>query len=557
MNGGVWKSIDAGRVWDAGVRFAAGRVDRRDCRRAVGAGCRVRGQRRVDAPRLGGLSATACTSRPTRATAGRTSDSTTRSTSGRSRSIRRIPNVVFVAAIGQLYAANAERGVFRSRDGGKSWEKVLFKGDDVGAVEVVIDPSESASRVRGPLEHAPSAVVHVRADQRPGRRHLQIDRRRHDVDAAHERAAEGRNRPQRDRDRAERFAARLRGGRLSAAGARAAPAHSPHRSPAERRTSRCRGRADSFARTMRGATWTRLSSDQALWGRGWYFEKLAVDPKDADIVYVTQRLRVAHDGRRQALGRAARLAGRRRLPSAVGLARRHEHDDRRERSGRDHHAQREGRDAKTVTWSSWLNQPTAQMYHISVDYRSPYWVTGAQQDSGAVAVRSRGKFAEISMRDWEPIGAGWRERLHGGRPAASRASSSAARASAANLATNKPLPGTTAPKTPEARRSRRLDAAARVLEGRSARAVLREPVSLQEHRRREDVDEDQRRPHARGPRRAGDARRGGGGAHRSERQARRHLHDRAVAAAGADALDRHRRRLDLAHERRRRDAGRT
>src|SRR5436190_13145994 len=63
-------------------------------------------------------------------------------------------------------------------------------------------------------------------------------------------------------------------------------------------------------------------------------------------------------------------------------------------------------DPKTVTWSSWLNQPTAQMYHISVDYRTPYWVTGAQQDSGAVAVRSRGKFAEISMRDWEPIGPG-------------------------------------------------------------------------------------------------------------------------------------------------------
>jgi hypothetical protein len=59
-----------------------------------------------------------------------------------------------------------------------------------------------------------------------------------------------------------------------------------------------------------------------------------------------------------------------------------------------------------VTWSSWLNQPTAQIYHVSVDYRFPYWVTGAQQDSGAVAVRSRGKFAEISMRDWEPIGAG-------------------------------------------------------------------------------------------------------------------------------------------------------
>jgi len=57
-------------------------------------------------------------------------------------------------------------------------------------------------------------------------------------------------------------------------------------------------------------------------------------------------------------------------------------------------------------WSSWLNQPTAQIYHVSSDSRFPYWVTGAQQDSGAVGVRSRGKFGEISMRDWEPLCAG-------------------------------------------------------------------------------------------------------------------------------------------------------
>ena len=51
-----------------------------------------------------------------------------------------------------------------------------------------------------------------------------------------------------------------------------------------------------------------------------------------------------------------------------------------------------------MTWTSWLNQPTAQIYHLSVDYRFPYWVTGAQQDSGAIAVRSRGKFAHMSRR---------------------------------------------------------------------------------------------------------------------------------------------------------------
>src|SRR5438105_13728662 len=53
------------------------------------------------------------------------------------------PDVVFVAAIGHLYAANPERGLFRSRDGGRTWQKVLYKDENVGAVEVVIDPTDS------------------------------------------------------------------------------------------------------------------------------------------------------------------------------------------------------------------------------------------------------------------------------------------------------------------------------------------------------------------------------------------------------------------------------
>ena len=70
-------------------------------------------------------------------------------------------NVLFVAAIGHLYAPNPERGVFRSTDGGKSWKKVLFKNDNVGAVDVAIDPTELARRLRQPLEYAAAAVVRI------------------------------------------------------------------------------------------------------------------------------------------------------------------------------------------------------------------------------------------------------------------------------------------------------------------------------------------------------------------------------------------------------------
>jgi len=58
------------------------------------------------------------------------------------------------------------------------------------------------------------------------------------------------------------------------------------------------------------------------------------------------------------------------------------------------------------TWSPWLNQSIAEIYHVAPDYNFPYWVSGAQQDSGAVRVRTRGRFAGITMRDWEPLCAG-------------------------------------------------------------------------------------------------------------------------------------------------------
>ncbi len=196
-------------------------------------------------------------------------------------------------------------------------------------------------------------------------------------------------------------------------------------------------------------------------------------------------------------------------------------------------------DPRDVTWSSWLNQPTAQIYHLSVDYRFPYWVTGAQQDSGAVAVRSRGKFANISMRDWEPIGAGGESGMTAGDPlhpgivfgGAGTRCDLETQPAAADDSASQPGAGANG-----------LDAAARVLEGRSARALLRESVPLQDDRRRADVDADQSGPDASRSRHPRQPRRGRRTRHRSQRQARRDLHRRAVAAQRADDLDRHRRR---------------
>ena len=256
------------------------------------------------------------------------------------------------------------------------------------------------------------------------------------------------------------------------------------------------GQGGFFRSDDGGEHWTKLSDDSGLWGRGWYFEHVVVDPEDADRVYVSNVVVArSEDG-----GHTWEV-----IRGSPG--------------GDDYHqawinpdepatmimasdqgciiTQNARAAAADVTWSSWLNQPIAQIYHLSVDYRFPYWVTGAQQDSGAVAVRSRGKFAEISMRDWEPIGAGGESGMHGGRPAAPghhlRRHGLALRhgaepVGAGHHAARGPRGG-----APE------LDAAAGVVAGRPPGALLRQPVRLQVHGRGTELDAHQRRPDATRP----------------------------------------------------------
>jgi photosystem II stability/assembly factor-like uncharacterized protein len=333
------------------------------------------------------------------------------------------PDVVFVAAIGQLYAPNADRGIFRSRDGGKTWQKVLFKNNDVGAVDVAIDPTNAnvvyaclwntrrppwytygpssgpgggifkstdggntwSQLTRGlPAEGIGRAGIAI-APSNSRRIYAVVDCQLPEPGAAPPPRADS--------------AAGGRGGGGGRGGAAAIP------------------RQGGFFRSDdAGATWTRMSSDQALWGRGWYFEKVVVDPKDPDIVYVPNvAVSRSKDGGRTWVPLRGSPGGDDYHQAWVSP------DDSNTMivaSDQGAIITRNAKvdDATQVTWSSWLNQPTAQIYHVSVDYRFPYWVTGAQQDSGAVAVRSRGKFAEISMRDWEPIGAGGESGFTAGDP---------------------------------------------------------------------------------------------------------------------------------------------
>ncbi|MFN2637438.1 MAG: WD40/YVTN/BNR-like repeat-containing protein [Gemmatimonadaceae bacterium] len=323
----------------------------------------------------------------------------------------RNPNVVFVAAIGKLYGANQERGVFRSTDGGRSWKKIL--GDEnVGAVEVAIDPSNSRVIYAGLWNTRRPPWFTYAPTNGPG--------------GGIFKSTDG-------GDNWTRLTNGLPTGAIGRTGIAIAPSNpnrvyaivdcltpqappqpepplgtpAPQPSPAGARpSSPPPGQGGFFRSDDAGATWTRLSNDPALWGRGWYFEKITVDPQNPDIVYVPNVAvnRTKDGGKTWVVLRGSPGGDDYHQPwvspddpntmivasdQGAVITRNARADDPRE-----------------VTWTSWLNQPTAQVYHLSVDYRFPYWVTGAQQDSGAIAVRSRGKFAEISMHDWEPIAPG-------------------------------------------------------------------------------------------------------------------------------------------------------
>jgi photosystem II stability/assembly factor-like uncharacterized protein len=284
------------------------------------------------------------------------------------------PNVVFVAAMGHAYGPNPDRGVYRSRDGGATWQKVLFKNDDVGAIDLAFDPTNSQTvyatlwNVRRPPwfiyapANGPGAGIFKSTDggttwkeisegiPAEGRGHIGIAV-----------APTNRNRIYAAVDAKE-------GG--------------------------------AFRSDDAGTTWARISADKRLWDRGWYFEKVTVDPKNADIVYVmnTSVYRSTDAAKTWTA-----------IKGAPGGDDYHQlwinpDDPKRMIVGSDQGG------IVTVdgaaTWSSWYNQPTAQIYHVAPDYRFPYWVTGAQQDSGAVGSPSRSRHSEISNRDWEGLCSG-------------------------------------------------------------------------------------------------------------------------------------------------------
>jgi photosystem II stability/assembly factor-like uncharacterized protein len=299
------------------------------------------------------------------------------------------PNVVFAAVLGNAYQSSPDRGVYRSKDGGATWQKILFKNDDVGAIDLQFDPANSQViyaalwNVRRPPwfiytpANGPGGGIFKSTDG--GTTWKEID--------------EGI--PADGRGRIGISVSPANHNRIYAV----VDAFVNDKEHPEDAT-KTKNFGGVFRSDDAGATWTRLSSDQRLWGRGWYFEKITADPKNPDLVYVmnTSVYRSTDAGKTWTAIKGD--------PTGDDF---HQlwinpDDPKRMVLGSDQGSVVSVDGA--MTWSSWYNQATAQIYHVAPDARFPYWVTGAQQDSGAVGSPSRSRHSEISLRDWEGLCAG-------------------------------------------------------------------------------------------------------------------------------------------------------
>jgi photosystem II stability/assembly factor-like uncharacterized protein len=283
----------------------------------------------------------------------------------------RDPTVVYVGALGHAYGPNEQRGVYKSVDGGAYWTKVLDKGPEIGISDLAICSGNSQLLFAGAWN----------ARRPPWSTYAAIDG-----------AGGGLYRSQDGGKTWSRLTNGLPEGNWGRIGVDVA-------ADGKRVYALIQAKKAGLYRSDDGGdSWTLENADPRLTSRAWYFNSITVDPQNRDVIYIPNvALYRSVDG-----GKTISI-----LRGAPG--------------GDDYHqiwidpknsdSMVLGADQGTTvsldhgqTWSTWYNQPTAQLYHVITDSKIPYVVYGAQQDSGSAAVPSRTDHGQITPRDWFPAG---------------------------------------------------------------------------------------------------------------------------------------------------------
>ncbi|MEP7184509.1 MAG: hypothetical protein ABI767_01620 [Rhodanobacter sp.] len=290
------------------------------------------------------------------------------------------PSIVYVAGLGHGYAANPERGVFKSLNGGQTWKKVLFKNADTGAIDLAFGGDSQTIYAALWQTRRPPWSVYPPSDGPGSGLYKSTD------GGETWKPVTGHGFP------------RSGLGRIGLAVAPSNPRVVYANVAAKQ------GEGGLYRSEDGGTNWTHVTGDSRIWARWWYFGGVTVDPKNPDVVYIMNTATYkSTDG------------GRSFLPFKGSPG------------GDDYHtAWIDPNNTKhiilgvdqgtTITldggksWSSWYNQPTGQFYHVTTDNQFAYNIYGAQQDSLSVKLPSRTDYGDytdgISAMDFLPIPTG-------------------------------------------------------------------------------------------------------------------------------------------------------
>jgi len=277
------------------------------------------------------------------------------------------PDIVWVAAMGHLFGPNEERGIYKTTDGGKTWKRVLYLNDSTGCSDIVMLPGDPMTLYAG-MWHVNRTPFSLESGGKGSGLYKSTDGGETWTDIS-----------------AKKGLPKGIWGNVCIA---VAPGNTDKVFAMIENAN-----GGLFVSNDGGETWSLTSTDNNIKQRAWYFNRVFVDPKDENIVYCPNvEMMVSADG-----GKTFH---------AMNTPHGDHHDlwldpedGKRMIVADDGGAQISFDGGKD--WSTYHNQPTAQIYRVSTDNAFPYHILGAQQDNSTVRIKSRTYGGGVTDRDWE------------------------------------------------------------------------------------------------------------------------------------------------------------
>lgn len=280
----------------------------------------------------------------------------------------RNPDMVWVAVMGHLFGPNAERGVYKTTDGGKTWKKVLFVNNQTGASDLVMEPGNPSVFYAGTWR---------------------LIRTPYSLESGGEGSGLWKSTDGGETWKNITANKGLPKGVWGIVGVAVAPSNTDKVYAILENAN-----GGLYASADGGETWTLNSSDNNIRQRAWYYTKVFVDPKNENNVYCPNvNFMVSRDG-----GKTFQSL---RTPHGDHHDLWIDPEDGRRMIVADDGGAQVSFDGG-MNWSTYENQPTAQFYRVTTDNSFPYRILGAQQDNSTVRIKSATYGAAISTDDWEP-----------------------------------------------------------------------------------------------------------------------------------------------------------